>query len=199
MDSNGKVTGSVKKGAIATLAESTLLTATRDRSVLVEAIAQSSNVVESDNTAIFGGAFRGSKITSSIDSSIEGSPNKLTHATQIINPTDLGIMDVFYDAIKGVGVFHEILEAYNGTVDSPVTVNMVGARNRTISYDSYISAHEKANQQDPRINYNLRSNNGPVSRSADGTIRINREIYKDVNGIRQTKPLGVVEIKPKIK
>ncbi len=76
---------------------------------------------------------------------------------------------------------------------------MLGAKNRAISYDRYLSAHEKANQQDPRINYNLRSNNGTVQRSADGTIKINREIYKDVNAIRETKPMGIVEIRPKIK
>lgn len=118
MDSKGKVTGTLKKGAPATDAESTLLSAMSNKSLLVDVLAQSSSVIGSDNTAIFGGAFRGSTINSSIDASLEGSPNTITHASQIINPKDLGTMDMYYSAIKGVGVMHEILEAYDGAINN---------------------------------------------------------------------------------
>ncbi|REC73630.1 hypothetical protein DRF60_19030, partial [Chryseobacterium elymi] len=199
MDSKGKVTGTLKKGATATDAESTLLSAMSNKSVVVDVLAQSSNVIESDNTAIFGGAFRGSTINSSIDASLEGSPNTITHANQIINPTDLGAIDTYYSALKGVGVMHEILEAYDGAINSPGAINTVGSKNREVSWDSYLSAHNNASTLDPRINYNLQSENKILPRTTGGNIRIERTLYRQVNGVRESKSLGTVEIKPKTK
>ena len=199
MDSNGKVTGTLKKGAAATKAESTLLSAMSNKNVVVDVLAQSSNVIESDNTVIFGGAFRGSTTNSSIDASLEGSPNTITHANQIINPTDLGTMDTYYSAVKGVGVMHEILEAYDGAINSPGAVNTIGSKNREVSWDSYLSAHNNASALDPRINYNLQSDNKVLPRATGGNIRIERTLYRQVNGIRESKSLGTVEIKPKTK
>lgn len=164
-----------------------------------DVLAQSSNVIESDNAAIFGGAFRGSTINSSIDASLDGSPHTITHASQVINPTDLGIMDAYYSAVKGVGVMHEILEAYDGAINSPGAINNVGSKNKEISWDSYMSAHNNANALDPRINYNLQSDNKILPRGTDGAIRFERILYRQVNGIRESKSLGTVEIKPKTK
>ena len=176
-----------------------MLTATRDKSVVVDVLAQSSNVIESSNTAIFGGGFMGSKTNSPIDGSLEGSPNKITHANQVINPIDLGIMDTFYNAIKGIGVMHEILEAYDGAINSPGTINTVGKKNREVSWDNYLSAHYNAIDLDPRINYGLQSENKVLPRTANGNIIIERTIFKEVNGVKVSKSLGTVELKPRTK
>jgi hypothetical protein len=197
MDSNGKVTGTVKKGAQATDAESTLLNATRNKSVVVEVTAQSSNIIESDNTVVLGGAFRGSTINSPLDTALEGSPNKITHASQVVNPTDLGAEDVFYNAVKGVGVMHEILEAYSGAINSPGAINILGKQNRTFGKDWYLKAHNKANELDLRINYPLQIDNNFLPQSSDGIRRMERTMYKDVNGVKVTQPLKTIEIKRK--
>jgi len=130
MDSNGKVTGALKKGATATDAESTLLSAISNKSVVVDVLAQSSNIIEADNTALSGGAFRGSTINSSIDESLEGSPNTITHAHQTINPAELDEMDTFYTAAKGVGVRHEVLETYSGAINSPGAIIITSKQNK---------------------------------------------------------------------
>ncbi|ROI05196.1 RHS repeat-associated core domain-containing protein [Chryseobacterium sp. G0240] len=195
MDEAGKLTGTIKKGATATEAELTFLAAVNNKSVVVDVTAQSSNIIEADNTAINGGAFRGSTINSSLDSSIEGSPNKLTHANQIINPDDLGAMDIFYNAVKGVGVMHEILEAYNGAINSPGAINIVGERNRALGLEWYLNAHENANNLDPRINYPLKFDNDISPKAPDGTRTIRRTMVKEVNGVKITQPLKTFQIK----
>ena len=195
MDANGKVTGTVKKGAKVTDAESTLLRATKNKSVVISVTAQSSNVIESDNTALSGGAFRGSTINSALDASLDGSPNKITHASQVINPNDLGEEDSFYDTTKGVGVMHEILEAYSGTINSPGAINIVGEQNRAFGLEWYKKAHNDANELDRRINYPLQIDNNFLPKTSDGIRRIERTMYKYVNGVKITQPLKTIEIR----
>lgn len=195
MDSNGKVTGTLKKGATVTDAESTLLSAMSNKSVVVDVLAQSSNVIESDNTALSGGAFRGSTINSSIDASLEGSPNTITHANQTVNPTELGEMDTFYNAVKGVGVMHEILEAYSGAINSPGAISITGKQNRALGLDWYLKAHNNSNELDTRINYPLQIDNNFSPKTSDGILRIERTMYKNVNGVKVTQPLKTIEIK----
>ena len=158
-------------------------------------MSQSSNIIESDNTALSGGAFRGSTINSSIDASLEGSPNTITHANQIINPTELGEMDTFYNAVKGVGVMHEILESYSGAINSPGAISITGKQNRALGKDWYLNAHNKANELDPRINYPLQIDNNVLPKTSDGILRIERTMYKNVNGVKVTQPLKTIEIK----
>ncbi|WP_353955824.1 RHS repeat-associated core domain-containing protein [uncultured Chryseobacterium sp.] len=197
MDASGKVTGTVKRGAKVTDAEATLLRATKNKSVVISVTAQSSNIIESDNTAVSGGAFRGSTINSSLDASLEGSPSKITHASQVINPTDLGEEDTFYDATKGVGVMHEILESYIGAINSPGAINIVGSQNMEFGRDAYNDAHNTANELDTRINYGLKTANTFLPRTSDGTLRIERSMYKVVNGVKIVKPLKTIEVKRK--
>lgn len=197
MDASGKVTGTVKRGAKVTDAEATLLRATKNKSVVISVTAQSSNIIESDNTAVSGGAFRGSTINSSLDASLEGSPSKITHASQVINPTDLGEEDTFYDATKGVGVMHEILESYTGAINSPGAINIVGSQNMEFGRDAYNDAHNTANELDTRINYGLKTTNTFLPRTSDGTLRIERSMYKVINGVKIVKPLKTIEVKRK--
>ncbi len=166
-----------------------------NRSVVVDVLAQSSNIIESDNTGLNGGAFRGSTINSSIDASLEGSPNTITHAHQTINPTELDEMDTFYKAAKGVGVMHEVLEAYSGAINSLGAISITGKQNRDFGKDWYLKAHNKANELDPRINYPLQIDNNVLPRTSDGILRVERTMYKNVNGVKVTQPLKTIEIK----
>lgn len=52
--------------------------------MVVSITAQSSNIIESDNIAVLGGAFRGSASKSSLDASLDDSPSKITHTSQVI-------------------------------------------------------------------------------------------------------------------
>lgn len=61
--------------------------------------------------------------------------------------------------------------------------------------DWYLNAHNKANELDPRINYPLQIDNNILPKTSDGILRIERTVYKNVNGVKVTQPLKTIEIK----
>ena len=91
---------------------------------------------------ITGGSFLGSQV-------VEGK----TYAGQIINPFYLEEFDLFYEMPLGTSVFHELLEAYFGGLESPNSPPATGQYdskgNQIATSEAYIKAHTKAKQTDP--------------------------------------------------
>lgn len=143
MDNNGRLTGSVKEGSTATAAEQKLLAATNDHSVIVNMNTTDSNTTKDSkgqNQLMLGGQYGGNHTAGvGIDSSLEGSPDKITIANQTYNPITDGKIDNAAGLAKGTGAMHETLEAYEGAVIAQTT-SVDGS-----AYSTYEQAHDTVN------------------------------------------------------
>lgn len=79
--------------------------------------------------------------------------NGITKAFQTVNPNQLAIKENFYGEEAGVGMMHEVLEAYIGAKDSP---GIKGPTNEQVEKGTkegkaYLKAHKKAGRLDPRF------------------------------------------------
>jgi RHS repeat-associated protein len=137
-DKTGKLTAT---GVAKTDADKTLLSAIKDKSVVVQVNATSSNYT-GEGKWFAGGAFGGSKVN----------PDGKTYTSQTVNPEQTKKIDNFYGAALGVSVLHEVLESYIGGTDSPGIGAVTGddVEKNTPTGVGYVNAHNKAQAIDPR-------------------------------------------------
>ncbi|SFM90634.1 RHS repeat-associated core domain-containing protein [Chitinophaga sp. YR627] len=139
-DKAGKVI--VAGGNAKTDADKKLQTAINDKYAIVDVNASSNNYT-SEGIAITGGAFLGS------GSFAGGNKDGVILARQEINPDQFAIIEDITKSEPGVGVLHEVLEAYIGATEHPNTHSAIGTDSEAESSNFY-DAHDKAILIDPR-------------------------------------------------
>lgn len=189
MDNNGKLTGSVKEGSTATAAEQKLLAATNDHTIIVNMNTTDSNTTKDSNgqnQLMLGGQYGGNHTTGvGIDSSLEGSPSKITIANQTYNPMTDEKIDDAAGLTKGTGAMHETLEAIEGAVIAQTT-GVDGSAEST-----YNQAHDTVNTF-PESNTNFDISKLQIlvyPQNSDGSRKIevklnNKEIFTLPNYIK---------------
>ena len=146
----GKISAS---GDAVTEADKTLLEAINSETIDVNINATNSNYNENENWFV-GGSFGGSEVKED---------GKVV-AGQTVNPNHTKAIDKMNGIPEGVTVLHEVMEAYNGAVDSPGAnaPTFEDVANKTDSGKAYLKAHNKTVKTDPRY----KSPN--ISKGADG-------------------------------
>jgi hypothetical protein len=146
----GKISAS---GDAVTEADKTLLEAINSETIDVNINATNCNYNENGNWFV-GGSFDGSEVKED---------GKVV-AGQTVNPNHTKSIDKMNGIPEGVTVLHEVIEAYNGAVDSPGAnaPTFEDVANKTASGEAYLKAHNKTVKTDPRY----KSPN--VSQGADG-------------------------------
>jgi hypothetical protein len=139
-EETGKITAS---GEVETVADKKLQQAITDENTIVNVNA-SSNVFTRDGAAIVGGAFGGNATFAG------GKYDGKIEAQQQVNPGQLAIIDEFTNSAPGVGMLHEVLEAYIGGERYPNMQPVTSSSSEADLNRFDNSVHGEANRLDPR-------------------------------------------------